>query len=338
MVISTIAPPYLSVMDEEATLIQNAVQLVERIIQRPIDRLLPHADNIRRLNLAAASLYQPLAYYSRLSCEGHETAIVLNPTEFTGSVVTFLPPATPNAMLTRPLKTVKSRLISASDALSAAHKTAGYLGATILEHFILDEQNWLETACDQRTSHLQPIFNLQKAVASVRSDARDRLLLACSCHSLARDFQLFEQSRGWTSKEELITQRLLEGSDPAIHQYAKHHQNFLAWLNRNDIHRDKLDAGLRLGTKLRVIEVLGQESQLGCGLSLLLGFECHKLSRLPYRELSIITQHLRNRAAALELRTVNFCNQFNAWWRDVNNRYHALYGGYLSISVRSTSN
>lgn len=308
-------------MDDEAVLIRDALRLAERIRRCPIERLIPHSQDISVLcsttnhvyesvsDRATTSGRQPSPRRLRLGTPSYPTALTSTPSSAKAS------------------SAIRSRQISAAQAMRAASVTAISLGATIRDVLTLQPELWVEENSDPRNAHLQPILYLQKAAALTKSEARDRLLLTCSCHSLARDFQSFEQSQGWIPQHDSLLRRIQSGHEPAVQQHGKHRQKFLSRLKgQQNMDRYKLDAGLRLGTKIRLVEAIGEELQLGFGLGVLLGYECHKLSRLSYRELSSVARSLQSQDAEVLQPIRSFCNEFSVCWKGVVDRYHNNFG------------
>ena len=307
-----------SSMDDEAVLIRDALRLTERIRHCPIEKLIPHAQDISVLCSTTNHVHESVS--DRATTSGRRPS----PERLRSRTSPY-----PRALTPGPAKAssaTRSRQISAAHAIRAASITAVSLGAIIRDVFTLQPEFWIEANSDPRNAHLQPILYLQKAAALSKSEARDRLLLTCSCHSLARDFQSFEQSQGWVPQHDSMLRRIQSGHEPAVQQHGKHHQKFLSLLTgQQRMDRDKLDAGLRLGKKMRLVEAIGEELQLGFGLGVLLGYECHKLSRLSYRELSTFARSLQSQDAEVLQPIRSFCNESTVWWKGVVDRYHSRF-------------
>ncbi len=304
-------------MDDEAVLIRDALRLTELIRHCPIERLIPHSQDLSVLCSKTNHVYESVS--DRATTSGSQPP----PRRLLSGTPSSLTWSTSTPGSTKASSAARSRQVSAAQAIKAASITAVSLGATFWDVFTLPQDFWVEANADPRNAHLQPILYLQKATALTKSEARDRLLLTCACHSLARDFQSFEQSQGWISQHDSLLHRIQSGHEPAAQQHGKHHQKFLSLLKgQQNMDKDKLDAGLRLGTKMRLVEAIGEELQLGFGLGVLLGYECHKLSRLSYRELSSIARCLQSQDAEVLQPIRSFCTEFSVWWNVVVDRYH----------------
>lgn len=224
----------------------------------------------------------------------------------------------------------RSRHVSATVALDAAKRSVISLQETLRQD--LDISQLLGSKdCDWRLAHLQPIFSLQNVRSTARSEAEDRLLLVCSCLSLATDFQHYESALDRTPRHDVALSRILQGQDPAIQQNGKHCQKFLAKLTSYNIHKERFDAGLRLGGKLSLIEAVGGELGLGPGLSLLMGYECSKISRMPYREISQMFILLRDDSVGKFHAIREFCSSFGLWWLALHRNYHSRHSELLSF-------
>lgn len=163
-------------MDDEAVLIRDALRLAERIRHCPIERLIPHSQDISVLCSTTNHVYesvsdramtsgrQPSPRRLRLGTPSYPTALTSMPSSAKAS------------------SAIRSRQVSAAQAMKAASITAISLGATIRDVLTLQPELWVEENSDPRNAHLQTILYLQKAAALSKSEARDRLLLTCSCH------------------------------------------------------------------------------------------------------------------------------------------------------------
>ncbi|CZT15398.1 uncharacterized protein RCC_12346 [Ramularia collo-cygni] len=276
------------VQHDDAALIDNVLRLALQVQERPVSSLLPYYDRIERLFYTTDQLRR--------------------------SVTRATFPAT--------LKTPRSRVINARSVLLAACATAPSLTQMIRQHFRIEGHEWYRSSGDLHSVHLQHILAFQKLKSPDRVDTRDRLLLICSSHSLAMDFDTYERSQGFQSKHQELLDRLLNSQDLAIQQQSRNHRDFLATLAGVELENDKFDAGLRLGSKLRLIQACGITTGVGPALEILLGFECQKLSRLPYRELPTLLNLLRDE---IPRAIAEFCSEFNSWWTSVSDHYHILY-------------
>jgi hypothetical protein len=289
--------------DNDATIIDEMVSLAEQLRHRPKTRLLPYLPQLGQLVSTTDDLYHSISSATRRRSKS------------TSSVSKSTPQRS----------SARSRQVNARDAFNAAVSIAPSLATSIRQHFASSHDDWMGTAQDPRAIHLQPILSLQKAPASSYSDTRDRLLLATSCSSLATDFEQYETNNGWTSKHQTLLQRIKDGQDTAVHQNGQNHQAFLTTVIGQHTGKEKFDAGLRLGTKTRLVETLGEMSGLGPAVGLLMGYECRKLSRMPYREFPAFLNMLQDKASVPES-VVEFCSEFNMWWRDLRSHYHSKYG------------
>ncbi|THX46587.1 hypothetical protein D6D11_06791 [Aureobasidium pullulans] len=181
---------------------------------------------------------------------------------------------------------------------------------------------------DPRIMHLHPILALQCKRKARSIKLYDRLLLVCSCMSLADDFHAFEKSRGWSSKQEILIAGFLSDCVPAIQKIGKHLRSFLATMNTNVVDERRLDAGVRLGTKLNVIEAISSRYGLGSSLTLVLGFEISKLSRLSYKALTALKA-----PSALDEGIDSILSSsegFGLWWSEFRRSYSSRFANIRS--------
>lgn len=96
----------------------------------------------------------------------------------------------------------------------------------------------------------------------------------------------------------------------------------------------KLDAALRLGIKLAVVDAIGSELGIGA-LSLLMGFAFDRFARLSFSSLSL----LRAEAMSQDLveRLSKFSDRMALWWKAQREEYHACFGDASSGPVSSTA-
>ena len=146
----------------------------------------------------------------------------------------------------------------------------------------------------QRDLHIQNILAFQKRKTSSTSHSQEKILLICACKSIAQDFYDFETYRGWEAKRDRIARRLLRGEDPSIQTISKHLRHYLTSQSATQAYRVKLDAALRLGIKLEVVDFIGQAAGFGGCLSLLFGFQCAKFTRLSYAAFGLLRNTLES--------------------------------------------
>ena len=122
--------------------------------------------------------------------------------------------------------------------------------------------------------------------------------------SLSRDFGEFERECGYTSKRDQLVSAMRSGRDVAVHRIGGRLSHYIARSGPSPAScrtRKVLDAAIRLGIKLEVLDWIEIEAGLhpsGC-LSLLLGFDCAKLSRLSYSSLRYVQRELGRNTATL---------------------------------------
>ena len=87
---------------------------------------------------------------------------------------------------------------------------------------------------------------------------------------------------------------------------------------------NKIDSGIRLGTKLNLIAAIGAKRGFRSSLSLVAGFEIQKLSRLPYRAFTELDSALcKNSAVSRRCSQVN--HRYGRWWADVFSVYNTRF-------------
>lgn len=158
----------------------------------------------------------------------------------------------------------------------------------------------------------------------------DRLLLLSSCMSLATDFQSYELSIDNTSKQSVLTQCILQGRMPAVQTLSKHGQGFFNAVGARRSDHIRLDTALRLGMKLHVFEAIGQQRGLDSILPLILGFELHKLLRLPYKTFLTISRALESGRCYDEMLMV-VDEELATWWVQYRVQYQQRYADLAFI-------
>lgn len=179
-----------------------------------------------------------------------------------------------------------------------------------------------------RQIHISSILTYQQRKAPSEIQGQEKLLMLCACMSLAKDFRDFEQKAGWVCKRDQLVQRIFQGQDTGIQRLAKHVGRYLASqdLLRGPRGADRLkfEAALRLGVKLEVLDEIGNANNLPC-LSLLLGFECVRVSRLSFSSLGRMHELLKS-DDGLHKEVSRFCRRVAVWWQASREFYHAQFG------------
>ena len=346
-----------SALDNDQAMIREVTSLILKIKDHPIERIAPFAEHIHFLSGHLETLLQRLddSMDSVQLPRTSEDALICCPvsTMLNPSTTTTSSPSAPisesrqslaphhnkqqlcsNAAPGVNVKTIHYKQ-SVTEALHCAVKNIVTVEKAVVTIGAISKPDrpWFEQ--DKRIAHLQAIAILQKRKRTPLVLPQDRLLLILSCQSLAQDFQYFEKKSGWVPKEDQLIERILSGQDPSSQSIGKHFQNFLASHTALPTDREQLDAGLRLGTKLRVIDAVTKSLGLGSGLALLLGYEYHKVSRLSYGAFPILKH-------ALEFNEVqrkaiyHFSETIGPWLQDNQARYHEVYGRLLKLSYSSS--
>jgi hypothetical protein len=300
--------------------------MAEGIRQLPLAHLLPHSLQLQRLFAITAEINTAVSRASiNLANRG-----ISNPCSSLPSSNSAQSPIESDQRTARTPHIKRSRKVSAARALQAACDIAPVLAETIRKQIVTQLEKWCELPSDPRTCHLQPILSFQNDKSQSSVDSTDRIFLATSCQSLASDFAAFEQNHGWVSKHNVLLSQLLAGDSIAVQRHGHHHGNFFSSLGDLGCHREKFDAGLRLGTKMRIIQSCAEAAGVGSTLGLLLGYECQSLGRLPYREFSELLLLLQGPRGALQP-IIDFSNEFDEWWLQFSNHYHAIHGKIESL-------
>lgn len=196
---------------------------------------------------------------------------------------------------------------------------------------------------DARLMHLNFIQSLHQRHSTRGLDIADRLLLICSCKSVATEFSDYERRNGWPSKEDLLLMNLRQRWPLTVQKLKKNVRGFIDELRIPQREEKKLDMGLRLGIKLNVVEVIGRERGFGAFFSLLLGFELSRMIRIPYESLENLVTYL---AEESEIFTAirNLAEIYGHWWAVCQAQYAATYcdgvgeGKYLPLQVDFVAN
>ena len=199
----------------------------------------------------------------------------------------------------------------------------------------------------QRNLHVQSIFLLQRRKGASKPSTQEKILLVCASLSLAKDFSAFERSGGWIPKIELLARRILNGEDTSVQKIGKHLGNYIATQDSGDqaesVNRQTLEAACRFGIKLEVLEHIGRALRLPSCLTLLMGYECVKFSRLGFSAFGTLQQRLIE--TTTKQRIFNFGNVMDQWWNACQADYHGCFGSMpsntlsasLAIRINSTS-
>jgi len=177
---------------------------------------------------------------------------------------------------------------------------------------------------DERFQHLQSIFIFEQRQRAYRVTLKERLLLICSCMSLAQEFRDYESRNGWIPKQEALISAILREESPSVQQIGKHFQSFQAAINLTAEDYRKVDAGVRLGTKLKVLDAIGKFSGVGTCLPLALGFEVSKLSRLSYNDFVHFWTVLSTEEAGRSIRRSSA--ELEPWWVRCRTTYDETFG------------
>lgn len=180
-------------------------------------------------------------------------------------------------------------------------------------------------ALDARLLHLNYITTVGRTRRLRAIELNERLLLLCSCMSFATEFSEFERRHGWYAKEDLLYDSLSHGISPGVQRLKKHTKGFFDELRIPKAEEQKLDMGLRLGTKLNVIEKIGRSCGLGSFLSLLLGFELSRAFRLPYDSIVGLVASITEQPDVFEpIRKL--ADAYSRWWEECQAEYAVRFG------------
>ena len=185
-----------------------------------------------------------------------------------------------------------------------------------------------------RTLHVQNILTFQKRRLKGLLASREKVVLICACLSLAKDFYAFENHGGWRPKVDQIVARIMQGEKPRVQTIGKHLKQYLA----SGRHvapslRARLDAALRLGIKLQVAEIVGQASGHDRSLSLLLGFECARFTRMSYDSFIQLRDKLQKEGPIRES-ILDLSRTVNERWARACDEYHLRFGDQILIQSR----
>ena len=296
------------ILDTDLAMILQVTVLIDLIQKRPVERIAAYSEEFRVLSDRFESLSRRLGVQSKGS---HDDSGIAEQ-----QLVRTVEPALVG-------KTLRYRQAAIEALQCAIRSIPSVLKAiTAISHAANTERHWLEQ--DLRIAHLHPIQRLRKHRDSQAVLAHDRLLLILSCHSLAQDFQCFENSNGWVPKEDQLVERISGGHNPSTQSIGKHLQNFLSSHSTLPADREKMDAGVRFGTKLRVLDAMTNASGIGPGLSLLLGFEYQKFSRLSYNAFAALKQSLEDNEE--QRRAIQEISEtVGSWFQNCLVHYHQLY-------------
>ncbi|KAF2167595.1 hypothetical protein M409DRAFT_54184 [Zasmidium cellare ATCC 36951] len=172
--------------------------------------------------------------------------------------------------------------------------------------------------------HLSYISSLNQHRRFRELELSERLLLLCSCMSFAAEFRDFERRNGWIAKEDSLLSSLLEGVSPAVQRIKKNTKAFYDELGISRAEEGKVATGLRLGTKLNVVERIGRQHGFSAFLSLLLVFELARIYRIRYDSLLNLIPSLRDGSEAFApIRLL--AGEYGPWWEACQSRYSAKF-------------
>ena len=303
--------------DEEHQLIANAARLTDLIGSRPLQKLAPYAGQIEELASAACRL-SSMVLSGRSSSPDDERYRTMEEPNTRREAQS---PAGATSVTSNRDGAPKQRKSKAADLLSAIMRDCQALGEDLKGNMMI--MDWL--APSERIAHLAPIFFFQGRSPNRPVTIHDQLLLASSCVSLAEDFASYEAKHGWEPKLDVLSARILAGEEPACQAIGKHAQSFIASQTPVLAHQQKIDAAIRQGTKLLVLERVGHQLGFGNGLGLLASFQSRKLLRLSYKDFAEIIDLL-----ASDMRLYQpiafFCREYGAWWVQCCACYHSKHG------------
>ena len=195
-----------------------------------------------------------------------------------------------------------------------------------------------DSYCDltPRMLHIQNILMLQQRKPSQSASSREKILLLCACKSLAQDFYEFEKRGGWKPKLDQVAARILRGEEPCIQTIGKHLKHYVAAQTCGFLTQyDNLDAAIRFGMKLQVVDVVEESLGFGSCLSLLLGFECAKLTRLSDNSLESLRKTLRT-DEPLRKTVVYLNNALRDRWSACQRKYCSRFGDFAPESTNQS--
>lgn len=304
----------------ELEVLRQAMSASILLLQRPIDTLLDHSFAISELHETYKRLNHEIQKYeSRRSTPISPTLAFKY-----ADPLPISPPLSPPDFvindITRSINLehdpcgarIRSLLDAAIDSIPRIHAAT--------ERFEIPASN---IPVNHRLLHVQNILTLQKRRLSISEASPERVLAICACRSLAMDFHEFERQLGVRPKEDILLERITQSADMHIQTIDKNLSQFLAAkFPGQEVNSTKLESALRLGIKLGLIDSIGRRVNIDC-LGLLVGFECAKLTRLPFYALSRLEAELTG--ADIYGRIRDFDVSMREWWSNCQHEYHARY-------------
>jgi hypothetical protein len=199
----------------------------------------------------------------------------------------------------------------------------------------------LSPGSSQRESDFLGVLSLRPQGKFSAAFAKRRIQLLCSCVSLTRDFSNFERSCGYVPKKDQLISAISSGRPVAVQRIGRRLGQFITSYSASPMSertKKALDAAIRLGTKLEILDSIGDEVGLqpGC-LSLLMGLDCATLSRLSYSSLRYVRQELTRNTSALAAVT-EFSEWLGSWWTQSLACYHERHGSRSFAIINSDTN
>lgn len=312
----------------ESLLLDRIAQATHALIQRPRELLLPFGDDIA---IAHGRLKALLSQTNeRALPESHRSVTTFNADLDAASLSSGYNDLMTGFQLNDEninLSVAPHKSPPSPSWTAPASHGFGNLVRSAAVHFDAAKHHLMRLACqpfdwftrDQRLTHLQPIFALQHSRKARHIDLKDRVLLLCSCMSLANQFRDFEKTQGWASKQDILIESLLKGRDPAVQKIGKHLQSFLCTFGTATVDCSRLDAGVRLGTKLNVAQAIAKANGLSSAVPLILGFEISRLARLPYGALAELPGALASTSTGR--RAATLAQVLSSWWSNCGAAY-----------------
>jgi hypothetical protein len=186
-----------------------------------------------------------------------------------------------------------------------------------------------------RGRHIQNIFLFQRRKLSSTDFTQEKIALICACMSFSKDFGMFERRSGWTPKTDEVALRIASGKRVAIQTFGKHLNNYVASEDPGGVprslQRKNLDAAIRLGTKLEVFDRLAVKAGLPPCLSLLLGFDFVRVSRLNFDAFGCIYETI-SADDVLRTRIAQFGAVVGDWWAALQKTYEEAFGKGIPVA------
>lgn len=224
---------------------------------------------------------------------------------------------------------------AAEDSLKAAHKyfAKKLIGAVIesvtgLEEVIKGLRNKRQRPVDcpePRVEHVRKILAIEDRRLSAAVGGHDRIKFICACLSLAKDFELYRRQRLDQPKTEKSSECLPMNADYSISDDELYDAFVATQAPVNGTEKRVLNAAVRFGTKLRIVDAIGRSLDLGPGFALLCAYDYFNLSALPHRAFPVLRQEL-DQSWAVCNGIKSFSSTIQNWWQ----RYLDSYEQQLS--------